>query len=257
MKSMRKCFVFVAFGMLSLGLGLSAVTLAATPDGSKESMMLIEPEGLQKRLGEPGLRILDSRPRPDYQKSHIDSAVWVDVKAWQQLGGRDGGFHDPKAWSEQVGRLGIGKDTPVVIYGTSLPDAARVWWTLKYLGLPNVALLDGGWELWRKQERPTDTALPRVEPIPFEPKFQADRLEEMDALKKSVHAGKVTVVDARSPREFTGAEVRGKRGGHIAGARHLEWKELLAGDGRFKSPNQLHDLFRKRGIDPNQTAVTC
>jgi hypothetical protein len=37
----------------------------------------------------------------------------------------------------------------------------------------------------------------------------------------------------------------------------LEWKELLAEDGRFKSPDRLRELFRKRGIEADQTAVTC
>ena len=91
----------------------------------------------------------------------------------------------------------------------------------------------------------------------YEPKFQADRLEEIDSLKKSLRSGKVTVVDTRSTDEFTGKEVRGKRGGHIPGAKHLEWKELLADDGRFKSSDQLRALFGERGIQPYQTAVTC
>jgi thiosulfate/3-mercaptopyruvate sulfurtransferase len=218
--------------------------------------MLTVPEELQKRLNEPGLRILDARPQADYLKGHIPGAVWVNVKSWQQLGSKDGGFHDAKAWSDQAGRIGIGNDTPVVVYGSSLPDATRIWWTLKYLGLPNSTLLDGGWELWSKQKRPIDNATPRIEALQFKPSFQADRLEEIDSLKKCVQSGTVTVLDARSTPEFTGAEVRGKRGGHIAGARHLEWKELLAEDGRFKSPEQLRELFRKRGIEPDQTAVT-
>src|SRR5262249_50762005 len=159
------------------------------------------------------------------------------------LGGKKDGFHDAKAWGKEVGQLGIGTATPVVVYGSNLPDTARVWWTLKYLGLSNVAILDGGWELWVKEQRPTDTAVPRIEAVPFEPKFQADRLEEIDALKKSLRSGKVTVVDARSTDEFTGKEVRGKRGGHIPGAKHLEWKELLVPDGRFKPPEQLRGLF--------------
>jgi hypothetical protein len=54
-----------------------------------------------------------------------------------------------------------------------------------------------------------------------------------------------------------GVEVQGERGGHISGARHLEWKELLAEGGRFKSPERLRDLFRRRGIQPERTAVTC
>jgi thiosulfate/3-mercaptopyruvate sulfurtransferase len=224
---------------------------------SGKDAMLTEPAELQKRLRQAGLSILDTRSKGDYAQAHIPGAVWVNVKAWQQLGSKDGGFHDSKAWAEKVAQLGITKDTAVVVYGSSLPDAARIWWTLKYVGVSNVTLLDGGWELWTRENRPTDTKSPRIMAVKFEPNFQADRLEEIDSLKKSVQIGSVTVVDARSTKEYTGEEVRGNRGGHIVGAKHLEWKELLTAQGRFKPPHQLRELFRKRGIEPDQTAVTC
>jgi thiosulfate/3-mercaptopyruvate sulfurtransferase len=219
--------------------------------------MLIEAGELQQKLSDRGLRILDSRPRPEYAQGHIPGAVWVDVQSWQQLGRKDGGLHDARTWAKAVSPLGIGRDTPVVVYGRSLPDTARVWWTLKYLGLANVTILDGGWDGWLRGQRPTDAAVPAVKVVPFEPKFQADRLEEMGPLTKSLGSGKVVVVDARSTDEFTGKDVRGKRGGHIPGATHLEWKALLGADGRFKSPAELRALFRQRGIRPEQTAVTC
>jgi 3-mercaptopyruvate sulfurtransferase SseA/precorrin-6B methylase 2 len=219
--------------------------------------MLIQPEELDKELKRPGLRILDTRPQADYARGHIPGAVRVDVKSWQEQGKKDGGFHDTEAWGRNVGQLGLTHDSHVVVYGSAPTDTARVWWTLKYLGLRNVAILDGGWALWSKEKRPSETATPVVEAVKFEPKFQADRLEEIDALKKGLSSGAVTVVDTRSRDEFTGKEVRGKRGGHIPGAKHLEWKELLAEDGRFKSPEELRALFRQRGIEPEQTAVTC
>jgi len=219
--------------------------------------MLIEPAELQNNLNHPGLRILDTRPQAEYVKGHIPGATPVDVKGWQQLGSKEGGFHDAKSWGEKVGRLGIGQDSQVIVYGSSLPDTARIWWMLKYIGLQNVIILDGGWQTWIKEKRPTDSFPPNIKAVKFEPKFQTDRLEEIDLLKRSLRSGKITVVDARSTDEFIGKEIRGKRGGHIPGAKLLEWKELLADDGRFKSLEQLRELFRQRGILPNQTAVTC
>lgn len=223
----------------------------------QSSAMLIEPGDLQKKLNQHGLRILDARPQAEYAQGHVPGAVTVDAKSWQEQGKKAGGFHDAKAWGEKVGQLGIGRDTPVVVYGSNLTDTARVWWTLKYLGVHDVAILNGGWQLWIKEKQPTDTALPKFTVVKFEPKFQADRLEEIDSLKKAVQSSRVTVVDARSADEFSGKDVRGKRGGHIPGAKNLEWKELLADDGRFKSPDKLRDLFRQRGIYSDQTAVTC
>lgn len=244
----------LAASRLVVGVGNSQ---ARNPDRPGPRTMLTSPADLQKKLNHPGLRILDARPHHEYAKEHIPGAVWVDLKSWQQLSGRPGGLQDGKAWGEKVSPLGVGRDTAVVVYGSSLPDTARLWWTLKYLGLPNVAILDGGWELWVQEKRPVDTAANKVDAVAFEPKFQADRLEEIDSLKKSLQSGKVTVVDARTADEFTGKDIRGKRGGHIPGAKHLDWKELLSADGRFKSPEQLRQLFQMRGIEPDRPAVTC
>jgi thiosulfate/3-mercaptopyruvate sulfurtransferase len=236
---------------------LAAAAVGKSPNQPPSQAMLIEPETLQAHLHQPGLRLLDTRPKAEYLKGHIPGATWVDVKRWQQLGCKEGGLRDALAWGKEVGGLGIKGDSAVVVYGSTPPDTARIWWTLKYLGVKNVSILNGGWPLWIKEKRLTDTISPVVQAAKFEPKFQSDLLEEADSLKKSLGTGRVTVVDARSKEEFTGQEVRGKRGGHIPGARHLEWKDLLAADGRFKSPEQLRALFQQRGIHPKQTAVTC
>jgi thiosulfate/3-mercaptopyruvate sulfurtransferase len=222
---------------------------------SKESVMLIEPAELEKRLAEPSLRLLDARSKDDYAKAHIPGAAWVEVPAWQALGKTEGGFRNAKAWGEIVGKLGIERDSHVIVYGGTLPETARIWWLLKYLGIEHVTILNGGWDAWMKEKRPTDTATPKIDAARFEPRFDADRLAEIDALKKPAASEKVKVVDTRSKDEFTGKEVRGKRGGHIPGATHLEWKQLVAADGRFKTPDQLREVFRGAGILPDETAV--
>lgn len=252
MNNQRRCFLAALAAFI-----LGSPALSAHAEKPEAQTMLFPAEELEKDLKQPGLRLLDTRSRADYAKGHLPGAVRVDVKRWQQLGAKVGGFHDARAWGMEVGQLGIGFDSRVVVYGGSLPDAARVWWTLRYLGLPKVAILDGGWELWSKEKRPADTASPSIERVAFEPRFQADRLEESDGLKKSLKSGNVTIVDTRSTDEFTGKDVRGKRGGHIPSAKHLDWKELVADNGRLKSPEQLRALFRQRGIEPDRTAVTC
>jgi thiosulfate/3-mercaptopyruvate sulfurtransferase len=250
----RAALLLVA-GFLVLSDGEARLLDASRP--ADPGAMLIEPKALQRKLEQPGLRILDTRPHLEYGESHIPGAVWVSVKTWQELGKKEGGFHDVKTWGELVGQLGIGPSSQVIVYGSKLTDTARVWWTLKYLGIQNVIILDGGWQLWIKEKRPTTSQPVKVGAVRFEPRFQADRLEEIGSLKQSIRGGAITVVDARSTDEYTGKQVRGKRAGHIPGAKNLEWKELLADDGRFKSTEQLRAMFRKRGIEPEQTAVTC
>lgn len=253
MSSLRSVAWLVGLGLLVL---VGAEARPQEAKGKERRVMLIQPNELQKELKRAELRLLDTRPQAEYAQGHIPGAVRVDVKSWQELGKKEGGFQDARAWGRKVSELGITTDSSIVVYGSTPTDTARIWWTLKYLGLPNVAILDGGWNRWVKEKRPSDDSILTVKATKFEPKFQADRLEEMESMKKAVRAGAVTVVDTRSAAEYTGKEVRGKRGGHIPGSTHLEWKELLAADGRYKSPEQLRALFRERGIKPEQTAVT-
>lgn len=248
----RQVLLLTASALLLLGLDTRVL---AGPKPPAASHILIEATQLEKKLQEPGWRILDTRPDDEYAKGHIPGAVRVDVKTWQGQGKKQDGFRDAKAWAELVGKLGIRRDSHVVVYGSSLTDTARIWWTLKYLGMEHVAILDGGWSAWTKAKLATETAAAAPKRAVFEPKFQPDRLEEHDAMKKSLKADKIKIVDARSDEEFQGTVNKGKRPGRIPGAAHLEWKELLADDGRFKTPAELRDLFRKRGILPDATAI--
>lgn len=227
----------------------------STRGNDKESAMLIEPAALEGELDQTALRILDTRARAEYDRARVPNAVWVDVKSWQDLGRRQGGFQDAGAWAEKVAQVGVSAGSRVVVYGDNLSSTARVWWLLRYLGVKDVVILNGGWDLWTKERRPIGTGVPKIPATRFVPRFDADRLAEMDPLKDLLRKGSVKIVDTRSEDEFTGKDARGGRGGHIPGATHLEWKELVAADGRFKTVPQLKELFRQRGILPSETAV--
>lgn len=234
----------------------SMVAFASEEKGEpQKTSMLIEAAALRQLLQKNDVRILDTRPEPAYDKGHIPGALRVSAKDWKQLGASKGGFHNAKAWGKLVGSLGIDQKTTVIVYGDKITNTARIWWLLKYLGMKDVRILNGGRNIWTKKNMPTSTKTPKVAATKFEPRFQKDRLEEMDTLKKKLKSPKVKIVDTRSEGEYTGKVKRSKRGGHIPGATHLEWKELLAKDGRFKTREQLRELFAKRDILPDKTAI--
>ena len=230
---------------------VAALTAAAEREKAtkpkRDFQMLVEPAQLQKKLNDSDLRILDVRSTAEYSKGHISGAVRVDVGSWKTLATADRGLHDAKGWAEKLASLGITSKSHVVVYGGRLTDAARIWWLLKYVGVENFSLLNGSWESWAKSDGPAENSTPKVAATKFKPEFQADRLEEFDSLKKSLKSDKLQVVDTRSDREFAA--------GRIPGSAHLEWKELVGKDGRFKTKTQLQQLFRKRGILPDETAV--
>ena len=64
----------------------------------KSPPILMTFDALQERLNAPSLRLLDARPKADYEKGHIPGAVWVDAKAVEKLAARSGGLEDKDAW---------------------------------------------------------------------------------------------------------------------------------------------------------------
>ena len=213
----------------------------------RDTSILVEPDQLQKQLNDKHLRVLDVRSQNEYTKGHIPGALRVNVGDWKHLATTGNGLYDAKGWAKTLAPLAITSKTHAVVYGSRLTDTARVWWILKYLGVKNASLLNGSWEAWAKSNRPVETSAAEITATKFTPNFQDDRLEKIDSLKKSLQSDKLKIVDTRSDSEFAG--------GRIPGAAHLEWKELIAKNGRFKTKSQLRELFRKRGIMPDETAV--
>ena len=164
--------------------------------------ILTEPDQLDKKLNDKHLRVLDVRSQNEYAKGHVPGALRVDVGEWKNLATADNGLHDAKGWTEKVSPLGLRKGMHVVVYGSKLSNTARIWWLLKYVGVKNASILNGGWERWAKKDRPTETSTPKIAATGFKPDFQADRLEEIGSLKKSLKSDKLKVVDTRSDSEF-------------------------------------------------------
>lgn len=210
---------------------------------------------LREQFDDPQVRILDARPRDDYLADHIPGAVWVDHRAAEQLAATPDGLSNVQAWKEWIAPLGIGPETRIVIYDAHRQlNAARIWWLLTYLGAKHVALVDGGYPLWKSAGNPTSEAIPTVAPRDFPIELQADRLATREYVLALERADQV--LDARSAPEFNGVEVRSKRGGHIPAACHVEWKQLVNESGQFLSLADARILLERAGIRPGAPVVT-
>ncbi len=202
--------------------------------------------------------ILDARSRTKYERAHIPQARWVDHNAWASAFGHG---EDAAGWSRRIGGLGIGAPTKVIVYDDTLSrDAARVWWILRYWGVDDVRLLNGGWKAWIDGDFRTDSGPVSAQPVEFLAKARPERLATKDLLLKSLGGGKLQIVDARSEREFCGFDkMRNKRGGAIPGARQLEWVDLIdTKTQRFKSAAELRQVFASAGIALDRpTATHC
>lgn len=221
--------------------------------------LLVEPNDLAKPEVAKGFVVLDARDRTKYDQGHVPNALWVDHATWSKNFG-DG--DDVKVWSLRISTLGIGEDSKIVVYDDSMgKEAARIWWILRYWGLKDVRLLNGGWPTWVKTSLPTQKESSSTPtPTSFVAVPISKRLATKQSLLGALKQNNLQIVDARSEGEFCGTEkMSNKRAGAIPGAKHLEWSDLLdKNTQRFKPAAEIQKLFEEAGIEIDQpTATHC
>jgi thiosulfate/3-mercaptopyruvate sulfurtransferase len=239
-----------------------AVMIAFAPgvraDDYPRPDLLVEPATLAKPDAAKGFVVLDAREKAKYAAGHVPGARWVDHAEWAK-GFGDG--QDAAGWSKRVGNLGLTADSRVAVYDDNhSKDAARVWWILRYWGVKDVRLLNGGWVGWEKGKHPAETTATAVAPAEFKAVAAPERMATKGELLKSLPGGKLQIVDARSEGEFCGIDaMKNKRAGAVPGAKQLEWIDLLDKDThRFKSPDELKKLLAAAGIELDRpTATHC
>jgi len=81
--------------------------------------------------------------------------------------------------------------------------------------------------------------------------FDAGLRARRALVQESVGRTDRTLVDVRSPAEFTGEILAppglsetAQRGGHIPGAVSIPWSQAVRQDGTFKSPDELRALYQ-------------
>lgn len=219
---------------------------------------LVDCDWLQAHLGDPNVRIVDCGTMDAYLRAHIPGAVGV----------RDNYFKNPEnrvfvmtpdQFAAEMGSLGIGDDTEVIAYDAGSVTAGRLWWCLNYYGHTKVRVLNGGWNIWLKEGRPITMEVPKVAPATFTPKVNESFIATADYLLAALQRPDVVVLDVRSDGEWEGTNTRGnKRAGHIPGAVHIEWTNNLTPDDvrRFKSADELRQLYAAAGVTPEKEVIT-
>lgn len=227
---------------------------------------LVSPSWLSQHLAEPGLVVIDSswhmpatgrNGRAEYLKAHIPGARFLDI---DELSDRSNPAPHMLPSAESFGaameRLGVGRDDRIVVYDNSpIRSAARGWFMLRHFGAREVAILDGGFEAWVREGRPTEAG----EPPRREARFEAEERDEI-ATKEQLLAGELPlpILDARSRARFEGSEPDPRPGvapGHIPGALNLPYSALYDEEGRLRSPDEIRTSFHRAGVDPAKPFV--
>ena len=247
--------------MMIGGLLFSLFLIHPTPLFCKPSPLknfahprLVETGELATLIDHPSVRVVDMRSSSlDYLKAHLPNAVYLSYETLQVP--RNG---IPCQALNRIGvekilgeYLGISNDMLIILYSEkSNPNATYLAWTLDFLGHKRVGVLNGGWERWAFDRLPITQDYPSLSPKKFFGKVLRENLVEKRWVRDHLFSREAVMVDARSPKQYSGEEGEEIRKGHIPGARNVCWETTLEGEEirNWKKKNDLERLLTESGV---------
>jgi thiosulfate/3-mercaptopyruvate sulfurtransferase len=226
--------------------------------------VLVDADWAQRHLDDAAVRFVEvDVDTSAYAEGHLPGAV-----AWNWTSQLSDGVRRDLVSRDDLAKLlsesGIAADTTIVLYGDNNNwFAAWAYWQLKLFGIEDVRILDGGRKYWLAEGLPTTTEVPSYAPTGIE-LATADFSQRAfrDDVLRHVEAGGA-LVDVRSPAEFSGEllapaalpQEGAQRAGHVPGAANIPWATAVRDDGRFKSADDLLEVYGGKGITPDRDVI--
>lgn len=238
---------------------------------------LIDTATLARQLEREDLVLFDCRfelantswGEREYASAHLPGARYLHLD--RDLSGpitEASGRHplpDPHEFARRLGARGVSADgqpgCQIVAYDQGNgAHAARLWWLARWIGLRNVAVLDGGIAAWRAAALPLTQAVPQPVPRELPARVQEDAWLTTDAVDELRRRPGSLIVDARGAERFAGRnETIDPVAGHIPGARNHPFPGNLGTDGRFLPADELRSRWRTLlgSLPPGAVVAMC
>ncbi|WP_438871249.1 sulfurtransferase [Paractinoplanes tereljensis] len=219
--------------------------------------MLITAADLYRRVTEPEAPVLldvrwqlgDPHGADHYRETHIPGALYVDLETELSGPHAPGAGRHPLPSIEQLQkaarRWGITRERGVVVYdNTGGLAAARAWWLLRWAGVPDVRILDGGLTAWRAEGYGVGQGEARPRPA-SDIVLDGGHLPVLTADEAAALPGTGTLLDARAGERYRGeVEPIDPKAGHIPGAVSAPTAgNLRDGVPLFKTADELRERF--------------
>ena len=223
--------------------------------------LILEPSQLRPLLADPDLLIIDLSKAETYQQGHIPGAIHVDPA---RLLAGTAPVANKLPSSEQLSalfsELGLREGLQVVVYDDQMgPWAGRMIWTLDIIGHRRSSFLNGHLKAWIDAGGELESTLNLPQSSDFEAQPDLSLVAGLDEICNHLDDPQQLIWDARSKAEYRGDKrINATKAGHIPGARHLEWTDLLIStdDWRLKKPAELQQLLSSKGIDADKEVIT-
>jgi thiosulfate/3-mercaptopyruvate sulfurtransferase len=219
---------------------------------------VIEPAAFAARHDRDRVLLVQATSPEAYARGHVPGAVNVPPRALVRgVPPAVGLLPELPALEALLGAIGYRPDHEIVVYDDEGGGwAGRFVWTLDMIGHTNWRYLNGGLQAWIDEGYEVVTLAESMPPTtPSLTLVDGPRVTADEVLARLDDAD-VVIWDARSFDEYVGRRVNAARGGHIPGAVHLDWLELMDPGRGLRLRGDLADLLRSRGITPDKHVIT-
>jgi len=245
-------------------------TMPAFRDLSRSAGPLVSTQWLEEHLQDPSVVIfevsIDPMSTAAYTSGHVPGArfvYWKDL-LWHDT---DREFATPDLIAKRLGELGVDESMSIALVGDPFQFAAYTYWVLTMAGQEERCLLvDGGRRTWLAEERPLATVQTSPVAGSIHP-HQGDATSRIgrDEIRTRLEGDGPLLLDMRSPEEYQGERVSppwvahdhgAERMGHIPGAVHLYFEDLLTDSGTLLPLEALDQRFNTAGATEETEVVT-
>lgn len=236
---------------------LAAIVLMILSTSLYANTMIIDAKTFAAELKtNKSMVVIDVMAADVYAKQHIQGAINIPHKSLYKEGPVEGQFKDAAELAEMFGKKGVSNTAKIVIYDDgSQKYNSRVWWILRYLGATDIYLLHKDMAQMEASRIPMTATAVTLKPTTFLVNLNPDMNIDMASVKASQDKAGVILLDAREKDEYDGMDKAQKSKGHLPGAVFMNFKEVLAENGAYKTKEQIIETAAKFGVTPEKEVI--
>ncbi len=224
--------------------------------------VIVEAGWLYENLDHPKLIILDATIKKVTSSSlnnsaqeYIKNTLFFDLK--NTFSNQESEFPntvlDAVTFEKEAQKLGINQDSCIVVYDQlGIYSSARVWWLFNLMGFQNIAVLNGGFPVWKSKkyliEQQQTKSLPQGN---FKSSYTTSLFISKKEVLNSLSNLDIKVVDARSHNRFMGIEPEPRKdlpSGRIPNSSNIPYTEVL-NECILKSKTELESIFKSYTVE--------
>lgn len=236
---------------------------------------IVETSWLADHLRDPAWRVFDcttylryetgtGRPyriesgRADYEAAHIPGSAFLDLQG--ALSDTSSPFNftmpEPEDLAARLAAKGIGDASRVVLYARkNLQWATRIWWMLRAIGFDNAAVLNGGFDRWEAEGRPTESGTRDYAPATLTARPRPGLFVGREEVRAAIGDPAICTINALAPDLHSGENPRYGRPGRIPGSVNVPVGSVTEQTLAFRPAEEVAAAFAAVGADRSKRIV--